>query len=326
MPLDDLVYAPQLRTKKEKVYLVLVTIFSVLIWGLLFFSIFRQLAYVNKEKDLTKQCYVRDVYNDVVTATDKRYLIVGEKCLTWSDLKQDERETLERAEKDVVEKVFTSLTTPIYILLFFVFTLVSHLLSLALIRMNSVKVSETQFPEFYEALVRLSERLQLKTRPDMFIINGNGVLNAFATRLVFRKVLVFYSDLAEALLIEKDGKLDQKQLEAVIGHELGHHALKHTDLFNWLLTPGMVVPFLGKAFSRSREYSSDQVMRSLIDDNEPCQRALVKLAAGRKLGQRVHIPSIAKQAQEERGFFSWWAELLSTHPFLPQRIKAIEKE
>lgn len=318
------IYAPKLRIRRERVYYALVVLISIFAWFLLAFSIFRQFAAIGTPTTMSQEekelCYVRDIYSEKVTSISEKNLYPGEKCLRWNELTIDEQSAIQKANTDVVEKVLASITTPVYILLLFFFTLFSQLLAIAYIRMNSIKVSEKQFPELWEAMQRLSSRLHLKKQPDMFIMNGDGVLNAFATRLVFRKLLVVYSNLAEALL---EGN-DQEQLEAVLGHELGHHALGHTDIINWFLAPGMILPYLGKALSRAREYSADQVMKALVPQRNAGERALVKLAAGKTFGNKVNIAALKDQAYEEKGFFSWLAEILSTHPFLPKRLAAIQ--
>jgi len=220
-----------------------------------------------------------------------------------------------------VSKIAESLTTPVLILLFFVFGLYSHLLAMAYIRQNGVKVGPQQFSEIYEAVKHLSGRLGMHKQPDVFVITGHGLLNAFATRLVFRRIIVVYSDLAEALI---EGR-DQKQLLAVLSHELGHQALGHTRLIEWFFWPGKTVPFLGSGLSRAREYSCDRVMKSLIADNQVCEKALIKLAAGGFLGSKTDIEVYLNQRKEEGGFFAWLSEKLSTHPHLPNRIIAVRK-
>jgi Zn-dependent protease with chaperone function len=47
---------------------------------------------------------------------------------------------------------------------------------------NSVRVSETQFPEIYEMARNFSIRLGVKRTPDIFIVNGNGLVSALAIR------------------------------------------------------------------------------------------------------------------------------------------------
>lgn len=230
-------------------------------------------------------------------------------------------EELRVASEAKVGDRFEPFFTPAFILGFFLIGLFSHLLAIAYIRLNGIKVGPNQFSEIAKSIENLSARLGLKKAPDAFVINGNGVLNAFAARLVFRRIIVIYSNLAEAL-IELN---DQKQLDAVIAHELGHHALLHTHIVDWFLSPGKLVPFLGSALSRAREYSSDRVMKTLIGDGEVCEKALVKLAAGGVLGSRVNVNAYLSQVKEERGFFAWLAETLSTHPHLPKRIAAMRK-
>lgn len=219
-------------------------------------------------------------------------------------------------------KFWRELLSPVNIISFIGFSLFSHLLSMAFIRMNGVKVGPKQFPEIYEAVQKIGKQLGMKTIPDTFIINGNGVVNAFAARLVFRKIMVLYSDLVDALIEDKD----QRQLEAVIAHELGHHVLGHTGLKEWLFLPLGFVPFLGTALTRARERSADQIMLAVTGDPEVCKRAFVKLAIGkRKLGKQVNIEAFLEQEFEETGFFSWLAEKLSDHPHLPRRIAAMDK-
>ncbi len=221
----------------------------------------------------------------------------------------------------LVQGDFEALIGPAIILGFLIFFLFFHVLGMAAIRINSVKVGPNQFPEIYESMVKLSSRMGLEKPPDMYILNVGGELNAFATRLISRKLLVIFSDLAEALI---EGK-DQKQLDAVVSHELAHHVLNHTHFYNWFLGPANFLPFLSSALSRSREYSSDRVMKALIGEQEACERALVKLVSGKVLGNLVNIDEYTKQIKTETGFFVWLSEVLSSHPHLPKRIIAIQE-
>ncbi len=194
-----------------------------------------------------------------------------------------------------------------------------HFLAMAAIRINSVKAGPNQFPELWEAMRVLSERVGLKTPPDLHIMQAGGELNAFATRLVSRKMLVIFSDLASALT---EGN-DREQLKAVVAHELGHHVLNHTHFYNWFLVP--FIPFLNSALSRAREYSADQVMKALVPDQNTCERALVKLVSGKTMGNLVNIESYIEQTKTEKGFFVWLSEALASHPHLPKRILEIQK-
>lgn len=192
---------------------------------------------------------------------------------------------------------------------------------MAIIRINSIKVGPDQLPEIWEITARLSSKIGMLKPPHIYIIQGGGELNAFATRLVSRKLLVIFSDLADALIENKD----YKQLGAVIAHELAHHALNHTHFYNWLLSPTDFIPFLGAALSRAREYSADRIMQQLSEDQPTCERALVKLVSGKNLGNRINLQEYTNQIQSEKGFFVWLAEMLSSHPHLPKRILALRE-
>lgn len=205
------------------------------------------------------------------------------------------------------------------ILGFLFFAFLSHFIAMAHIRMNGVKVGPNQFPEIAKAIEAISQRLGFTYPPSAFVITGHGLLNAFATRLIFRKMIVLYSDLVDALMEEKD----QDQLEAVIAHEMGHHILNHTGLKEWFLITSDLFPVFTLALSRSREYSADRVMGVVISDIKVCERALVKLAAGKRLGAKVDVEEYVKQIDEEGGFFAWLAEKMATHPHLTKRVSVL---
>src|SRR6202048_3338587 len=79
---------------------------------------------------------------------------------------------------------------------------------------------------------------------------SHGILNAFATKLLSRKFVIINSALADACT-------DPRQLDFVVGHELGHLAAGHLA-WNALLLPFHLVPWLGTAYSRARGYTRDR--------------------------------------------------------------------
>jgi len=309
----------QLRTKKEIFHLVTLIILASFIWLWIFFSIFRQ--FVPESTDHTTTCYIKDVISNKLTKTHEKYVLpIGERCVRWEDLSKKEQEELSDTSGGF--ELFGGITTPVFLLFFALFGLFLHYLSIAFIRINAIKAGPNQFPEIWEVSKNLSFRLGMKKQPDIFILPGGGFLNAFAAKLVLRKIIVIYFELADALTEDKN----QSQLEAIVGHELGHHALGHTNIFlEWFLTPVEYIPFLSLPLSRAREYSSDRAMFSLIPNLSICERALIKLITGKRLGNKVNTEAYLKQAYEEKGFFTWLAEKMSTHPHLPYRIMALQK-
>ena len=311
----------KLRTGRETVYFVFLTVTSLLIWSFLFFSMYRQFTTPTSPNTSKDGCFVRDKFNNKVYKIDKKYLLPSESCISWNNLYENEKEQLLQAENGVVEKTIASLTTPVFVLFFLLFGLFSQYLAIAYIRMNAVKVGPNQLPEIWQIAEELSRELNLTKQPDVFIMLGEGVLNAFATKLIHRKIIVVYSELVVALL-EKNST---KELKAVLGHEMGHHALSHTKLrVEWLLLPVSFVPFLMALLSRQREFSADRVMTVISNNTENSKRALIKLIAGKDLGNQTDIALYLKQAKEEKGFFAFLSERLATHPHIPNRINAVE--
>lgn len=329
----EIVDKSKLRTSKEKFYLTIVILFSIVGWIWIIYSVYKEATNPppRQEARTSKECIVRDTNPDTGEITvykiDESQLFEGERCLPREQLTEDETRQLEEegiptvSELDEkISKITSIFSFPVLLLLFFLGQLFLHLVAVAFIRINAVKLGPEQFPELWAGFDKEAKRLGMKKTPDAFVMLGQGAVNAFAARLVFRRIIVFFAELAETLTEEKDGR----QLNAVIGHELGHHLLGHTHILNWFLI-AEIVPFLGPALSRAREYSADRVMKALTVDQEVCERALVKLAAGKRFGQLANIEVFLTQRKEEGGFFAWLAEKLATHPHLPNRIKALRE-
>jgi hypothetical protein len=80
--------------------------------------------------------------------------------------------------------------------------------------------------------------------PAASLMLAGGSLNALATRFLGSDFIVLFSDLLEACGDNAAAR------DFIIAHELGHLRAGH---LRWrrLLAPGMVVPFLGSAYSRA---------------------------------------------------------------------------
>ena len=198
-----------------------------------------------------------------------------------------------------------------------VFTLVTHALFLANVRGNGVRASERQFPAFYASCKKAAETLGLAEVPEVYLIQAGGALNAFATKLLTRKFMIVYSDLA-------DECQDSRQLEFVIGHEMGHFAAGHLT-WNAFLWPFMLVPWLGPAYLRAREYTADRCGFAVVGDLEASMRGLVVLAAGGKHAAEADLKAFMEQRRETGDFWSAVLELVSSHPYLCKRVAALQE-
>ncbi len=206
-----------------------------------------------------------------------------------------------------------------YIIAFIVFKLLASTLFIGHIKGNSIKISENQFPDTFDILKKQSKELGLKKIPNMYVLQGNGVLNAFATRFARKNFIVLYSDVFE--MIYKDGK---EAVSFIIGHELGHIKRKHVNFFKSFITlPARFIPFLGSAYSRACEYTCDNIGYNLVPKG--AISGLLILAAGRKLYTKINVSKLINNKENQKGFSFWFAEKFSTHPHIIKRISVLNK-
>jgi Zn-dependent protease with chaperone function/type II secretory pathway pseudopilin PulG len=204
-----------------------------------------------------------------------------------------------------------------YGLIGLLFTLVAHALFLANVKGNGVRVSPQQFPELYERCKQVAQTLGLAPMPEVYIIQAGGALNAFATKLLNRRFVIIYSHLA-------DDCQDPRQLDFVVGHEMGHLAAGHLT-WNAFLWPFMLLPWLGAAYLRAREYTSDRCGYSVVGDVESAMRGLIVLAAGGKHAAQADVGAFMDQRRETGQFWSAVLELVSSHPYLCKRVAALQE-
>jgi Zn-dependent protease with chaperone function len=184
---------------------------------------------------------------------------------------------------------------------------------------NGIKITEKQFPEYYAVIQKQANILGLKKAPESYIVQSGSMLNAFATRIYCRDYMVLYSALLTKA--ENEGK---DAVEFIIGHELGHIKRKHVStLLNVLTLPAHLVPFLFKAYSRSREYTCDSIGASLAPAG--AEKGLVLLSAGTDLFSQINVDDMIHVYQSDKCWSSWFFEILSTHPLTIKRIMALRK-
>lgn len=200
------------------------------------------------------------------------------------------------------------------------FIVIGNIVFIGHLRGNSVKISEKQFPEIFEILKKQSEELNLSKIPNIYLLQGNGVLNAFATRFIFKNYIILHSE-----IMEEAYKKGIAAVEFIIGHELGHIKRKHTSFFKtWFLFPSRFIPFLHSAYSRACEYTCDSIGYALSPNG--FKPGMLMLAAGKELSSKVNIDEYLSSANNDSGFVTWVAEIFSTHPHIYKRVKALYKK
>lgn len=205
----------------------------------------------------------------------------------------------------------------VYALLIGVVLFFSHVIFIAHVRGSAVKLGPAQFPELDQRVRELAARAGIRRVPDAYLMQSGGALNAFATKFLRSRIIVLYSDLLDACG-DNEGARD-----FVIGHELGHIKAGHLS-FHWLLAPGLIMPFLGTAYSRAREYTCDRYGMALSGARDGALEGLAILAAGGSHGPRVNLREFALQRRDVDTGWMTLAQWLSGYPPLAARIGALE--
>lgn len=204
----------------------------------------------------------------------------------------------------------------IYLLLGFIGYLFAQSALIAWIKGSAVRLSPEQFPDLHQRLLDACRRLDIAEPPEAYLLNGGGLLNAFATRFLGRNFVVLLCDVVDALESEPEG------INFYIGHELGHIRQKHLTGHLWRI-PVLWLPLLGAAYARAKEYTCDLHGRACCATPETASRALVALAAGTRRWETANLAAFAAQAQANTGFWGSFHELIGGYPWLTKRVARV---
>ncbi|MCH7342578.1 M48 family metallopeptidase [Pelomonas sp. CA6] len=186
------------------------------------------------------------------------------------------------------------------------------------IKGSGVQLSESQYPDLYRRYRDCCERLEVRDEPSVYLLQGGGWLNAFATRFLGRDFVVLLSDVVDAMDEHPDG------VSFYIGHELAHIRLGHLGFGSLVRAPALWFPLLGAAYSRAKESSCDLHGRACCSSDENAARALAALAVGGKRWQTLNLEKYDSQLQDTRGFWMSLHELCSGYPWLSKRIARVQ--
>ena len=207
----------------------------------------------------------------------------------------------------------------LYVLLFFVIYLFVQSAFISYLKGTAVHITAAQFPDLHQRVVKCSERLGIRPVPDAYIIHANGAFNALATRFLGRNFVVLYSDVVDALERNPDA------VDFYIGHELGHIQRKHL-LWGPVLWPALILPLLGAAYSRAREYTCDLYGARCCVDAKAATDGLAALAVGHKRWHTLNESLYTAQTGDTGGFWMSFHELISDYPWLTKRMARINNE
>jgi Zn-dependent protease with chaperone function len=186
----------------------------------------------------------------------------------------------------------------------------------ASIRGTAVELSPRQYGDIYRTADEFAHELGLSRRPNLYLGNGNGTLNAFAAQATGHDYVVLSNELFANLYQD-----NREGLRFILGHEMGHIKLHHVSLWYQLsVAYSERIPLLGPALSRLREYSCDRHGARLCPSGAT---GLVILASGRHTEHTTDIEELVRQGQALRGFWVELAQLTQSHPFTVRRLERL---
>jgi len=207
----------------------------------------------------------------------------------------------------------------IWILFFFIFYLFVQSGLIAYLKGTAVKLTPDQFPDLYKQLRECCKKLNIIDIPETYMLHADGAFNAFATRFLKRHYVVLFSDVIDALESHKEA------LNFYFGHELGHIHRKHL-FWRPILFPAGILPLIGAAYSRAREYTCDNYGFACCNNPDDAVMGLAVLSAGGKRWQSMSIESYVDQTKETGSFWMSFHELIADYPWLVKRMARISSK
>jgi len=204
----------------------------------------------------------------------------------------------------------------IYLLIGFIAYLFAHSALISYVKGNGVELSPKQFPDLYARFDACCRKLGMDKRPEAYVLHGDGLFNAFATRFLGRHYVVLLSEVVDAMEEHPDG------VDFYIGHELGHIRMKHITgrLLRW---PALWLPLVGAAYARAQESTCDRHGRACSSSPDNAARALAALAAGARRWRSIDISAFKLQGSKSSGFWMSYHELTSGYPWLTKRVARV---
>ena len=236
-----------------------------------------------------------------------------------TDDPEEAKEQLEEQYEDMLEDIPIEIELLIYGFMLMTVGVLSLYTMLAAVRARSVKITPRNFPEIYQLIFCFAQRLGMEKVPDAYIMQSNGVLNAFSSFIPHRQYIQINTEIFEVAYREHK---DLNALAFFIAHEISHiyygHSTMHYNLPIWF---SMNVPLFSAIASRTREYSCDRLAQRLT--NYDGLEAMLMLMVDRHLYKMVDKQDYIDQTVPDGDFFLWLNNLFSTHPIMPKRLRAL---
>lgn len=251
----------------------------------------------------------------------KRYIMESMKEYGIILEEKDQKESRTTEEKDLSEEEETVFTYSILALVALIIFPLGLNFYYQEYRAMSIRITPKNFPDIYERVELYAKRLGMKKIPEVYIIQQDGILNAFSSFIVRKQYIEIYADIFEIAYREHK---DLESISFIIAHEMAHIQYKHSTFgYNLKILFSSYIPILASTASRAREYSCDRLAQK-ISGNDGIE-AMFSLMAGKHLYKMVDKEDYLEYAKSVKGFFVWAANLVLDHPIMTKRIEALEK-
>lgn len=201
---------------------------------------------------------------------------------------------------------------------------------------SKIRLGEKQLPDIYRYLPHACKKLGI-AEPDFYLeMNPSPNAYTYGDSRVF--VTVTFG------LLEY---LDEDEIQAVVAHECGHIACRHTlygTMARMLIDYGLRgIGLAGKAllpaiwallyWYRRSEFSTDRAAAAVLGGADSIMETMIRLSGGPKsITEKVDVDLYAQQAEEYHDFqeSSWWDKMLQgfqimwmSHPLAAVRVREI---
>ena len=136
---------------------------------------------------------------------------------------------------------------------------------------------------------------------DTYVTQGNGILNAFAARILRNNLVILNSGVVELIA---DNEFDV--VSFIIGHELGHIKRGHVSFKQIFIIPASLIFPLKLAYSRAREYTCDNIGYNLCPAG--AVNGILFICAGAKLYKKINVKELFLSLDANSGFATRVAE------------------
>ncbi len=187
---------------------------------------------------------------------------------------------------------------------------------IAHLRGNAVELSARQLSELHRSYLDSCALLGIDNPPTAYVLMGDGLVNAMATRFLRRHYVIVFSGVVDAL------HEHPAALRFYFGHELGHIARGHLQ-WRALMWPAMLLPLLGAATRRAEEYTCDLHGLACCESPRDAELALAVLASGGTSVGKVDARLLAAQSEQSGAFWMSFHELSNDYPWLSKRLAQV---